>query len=145
MTQLPLAITLSQRTVLVTADTARAALGVDADTIAAMIDDGRIRWAWDISAGQGEVRAIRIWARDLIHHDACLRMYPADAIDHIIATTRDRMRAVEVCQLLLCSRPHIHALLRLGHLTGDQVGHTAYIHTVALRHFLSARLLSVRP
>jgi hypothetical protein len=143
--QRPLPLYIHQRTALVTVETARCALGVDTDSILAMLDDGTLRWAWNISAGS-QLREIRIWARDVITYQTGLgpeRLHSStEVIDSVIGTQRDRLSSVEIStHILICSRDLAGDLVRLGQLRGDLVGHTQWITRDSLVQFLTRRLL----
>lgn len=155
--QLPLGLPLHVRTVMVTVETVRAALHVDAQTVWDWIDDGTIYHAWDISATPGgptAQRELRIWMRDVLiladelrtvsKPTIATRQFPAglqpDVVDAIIGTQRGRLSAVELTYALCCSRQHIHNLWRAGSLTGARVSHSLYIDRPSFVRFLEARL-----
>lgn len=139
-TQSSLALAIHQRTVLVPVPVVRAALGVDADTVSAYVESGTIRWAWDIAARRNGIRELRIWARELIQ-PASRAMQPEEVIDLIVGTRREHLRAVEVAQLLICSRPHVKLLHELGELQGPLAGHTQHITRSSLHDFFVRRLV----
>jgi hypothetical protein len=145
MLQAHLNLAVHQRTVLVTQETVRASLGIDADSVAAKVDCGELRWVWDISAGGGEIRELRFWARELIAPSLCVALQLDAVIDSMIGTTRAHLRAVEVGQLLLCSRPHILAHVREGDLSGPLVGHTQSISRASLVAYFRGRLVGSVP
>ena len=151
-------LALHQRTALVTVETARAALGIDADSVLARIDAGLLRWAWDVSASPppprhspaqrddgGSLREIRLWARELIAPELCADLDPAHAIRLVIGLDRDRLRAVEVAQLLLISRPTIMRLVAAGELQGPRTGHAQLVQRSSLAAFLARRLIAPAP
>lgn len=148
ISQRSLNLSISQRTVLVTSDMVRACRGVDADTISAQVDAGELRWVWDVSAGeargtgQGAIRELRFWAKEIIAPEFCNGMKPTKAITEILGSDRARWRGVEVAQLLLVSRPHIHKLHELGEIKGDIVGGTLYVLRPVLEKFLTERLIN---
>jgi excisionase family DNA binding protein len=142
-------LALHQRTALVTVETARAALGIDADSVLARIDAGLLRWSWDVSASASPspstpstLREIRLWARELIAPELCADLDPAHAIRLVIGLDRDRLRAVEVAQLLLISRPTIMRLVAAGELQGPRMGHAQLVQRPSLAAFLARRLIS---
>lgn len=141
MSQRLLQLQLSHRTALVTVDTARAVLGVDAETIAARIDEGTLRWVFDLALPQAERRELRLWAGALIAPEHV----PANAervLTAIIGHTRPTMRGAEVEQLFLCSAQHVARLHDLRLLTGEIVGHTRQITTASVTSFLRARCIA---
>jgi len=129
-----------QRTVLVTVDTVRAARGVDADTILGQVDAGELRWAWDVSAGKGEVRELRLWAREIIAPEACAKLTAAAVVSSVIGSDKARWRGTELAQLLLVSRPHIKALADAKELPGQIAAGTLWVARAALEKFLTTRL-----
>lgn len=132
---------LSARAALVTADTACAALGVDTETVTSMVDTGDLIWVWDVSARQRDIRELRFWTAELADRSVSSLSVQA-AITAIIPAHRDRLRAAETAMLLRISDPHLHRLVQLDHLTGPRIGHTQWITTASLTHFLRQRLIS---
>ena len=57
-TALPLRI--AQRTVFLGVDVVRAMRGCDAETVFSMVDNGELRWVFDISLDQ-DTRELRFW------------------------------------------------------------------------------------
>jgi hypothetical protein len=138
MTQRTLSLTLSQRTALVTVDTARAVRGVDAESVLDEIEDGRIPWVWDIASLGSERRELRIWAEGLRSAECGVRS-AEDVIAEIIGTTRPTLRGSEVERLLLCSAQLVKQLHEAGELRGALVGHTRHLRRDSLAEFLRRR------
>ena len=134
--QLPIA----QRTALVTVDTARAVRGVDAESIFAEIDDGRIPWVFDIAAPGAARRELRLWARSIIAPDA--RQPLGAVLAAIIGTNRAVLHGGEVERLFLCSAQLIKQLHEAGELRGALVGHTRHLQRDSLIAFLTRRRVS---
>ncbi len=134
---------------LVGIETARAALGVDAEEILARIEEGRLRWAWDISvrtdparrAADTNVRELRLWVRELIAPDWCMAFGSAEVVARVLGQTRHQWRAAEVAQLLLCSRSVVKRLVDAGELAGPIQGRARWITRDSLASFLQRRLL----
>ena len=58
---------LSPHVQLVDVSTARAIIGRPSDEVIALVEEGRwLRWAFDVSAGGGQKRCIRIWRGSLL-------------------------------------------------------------------------------
>ena len=137
-----LSLTLHQRTALVTVDTARAIMGVDAESVAAMVDDGRLPVVFDIALPGANRRELRIWARSL---EPSFSLQPsAFSLADLIGTSRETLRGSEVERLLLCSAQHVKALHGCGLLLGQIVGHTRHITRASLTDLLAARLTTRR-
>lgn len=132
---------ISQRTVLVTGDLVRAALGVDADTVAAKVESGELRWVWNVSTGTGAVRELRYWAKELTDPQVS-SFTTEEVIGEILGSNRERWRGVEIGQLLLVSRPQYLRLHESGDLRGNIVGNTLYVERLALETFLRKRLVN---
>lgn len=71
-TPTPLQLAISPLTTLVDLGTVRAAWGLDADTVRQRVDDGQLRWVFDIGpqpATEGSVpgkRELRFWIREIV-------------------------------------------------------------------------------
>jgi len=135
-------LSISNRTVLVTGDMVRAALGVDADTVTAKVDAGELRWVWNVSNGKGDVREFRFWAREITEGEAVQKLNVDEVISAIVPVRKDRWRGVEIAQLLLVSRPQIMRLHDAEELRGNIVGNTLYVERLALQTFLRRRLVN---
>lgn len=134
-------LSINQRTVLVTVDMLRAVLGVDADSINARVDAGEFRWVWNVSAGTGDVRELRFWAREIIAPEQCAKLSLPLALNLILGQERLHWRGTEIAHLLLVSRPQIFRLHEAGELPGEIVGHTLRVTRSALVNFLTHRLV----
>lgn len=142
MNEIESSLRLNQRTVLVTVDTARAVLGCDAEMVSEMIDDGRLRWVWDIGVRDGgRRRELRILARDLVAPDRSGELTPENAILMVLGTNRFELRGSEVERMLVCSAAHVAELQRSGHLTGRIVSGVRHIRRDSLQRFLEQRMV----
>ena len=136
--QAALKLPIAQRTALVTVDTARAVRGVDAESIIAEIEDGSIRWAFNIATADAARRELRIWAPCLGNAEHPTRN-PEQVIAEIIGTQRETLRGAEVERLLLCSAQLVKLLHEGGELRGELVGHTRHLRRDSLAAFLRRR------
>jgi hypothetical protein len=137
-------LSISQRTVLVTVDMVRAALGVDADSVIAKVEAGELRWVFDVSCG-GSISEWRFWAKEIIAPEFCAGLTLAGAMKEILGSERARWRGTEIQHLLLVSRPTVKKLHDDGALPGDIVGGTFSFRRATLETFLRQRLASVAP
>jgi hypothetical protein len=151
---LPLHI--SSRAALVGVEVACAALGVDADTIFAMIDDGQLPWAWDICAArksigraEGERREWRIW-RECITSRQSQSPLPdlklADVINQICPPgppelPNTRFQSGRVVLMLGCSRHNVSTLARAGLLERQFVHPHFYFTRASIVRFLTSRVI----
>lgn len=124
-TQTHLPLTIHERTSLVTVDTARAVMGVDSQTVLSLVENGRILWAFDVSAkGRGDTREIRIWRASVAAYMAeqpqpMAASGPTPGVERIIGPTPARIRSSRVAQILsvhVCTILHLH---RAGELAGE--------------------------
>ena len=79
MSQARLSLTVAQSTTLVTLDTARAVLGMDNDSVAALCESGSLQYAFDLRSNTADRREVRIWADSL---DAYKRGIRLESDDH---------------------------------------------------------------
>jgi hypothetical protein len=145
-TQRPLGLALSQRTALVTMETVRAALGVDAETIWMRIECGQLRWVFDVSAvtnsQPGRLRELRFWAREVIAPETCRELAPEAVVDQVVGVKeREHLRSSEVAHLLLVSDPHVGRLWQRGLLPGLIAGRTLKLRRDGLVTFLRERIV----
>jgi len=142
MTQRALDLGLHQRTVLVTTETARAALGVDAETVWTRVDSGTLRWVWNVSAAGGPLRELRFWARELVAPDACRDLDLDHVVNQVVGMeSREYLRSGEVAHLLLVSDPHVGRLWKAGALPGLIAGRTLKLRRDGLVKFLQERIV----
>jgi hypothetical protein len=134
---------LNPRTSLVTLDFVRAARGVSADAVLAMVDDGKLRWVWDVSSGRGDIRAFRFLAAEVVAHESVRTLTTAAVVSLVLGSERQRWRGVELAQLLLVSRPQIFRLRKAGAIKGKIDCGTLYVQRPVLEKFLVKRLVGL--
>lgn len=145
-TQPSLNLAIHQRTVLVDMATVRAHLGVDADTVAARIESGELRWVFDLALGlkppgpKGKKRELRFWSRELIAPETCPDN-ERDALAAILGNHSLGWRGTEIATLLLVSRPTVRKMVAGNFLEGVVVKKTIRSTTEALANFLALRLV----
>lgn len=149
MKQTALALSLSQRTVLVTMETVRAALGLDAETITQRVDSGELRWVFDVSAVTAACaerngrRELRFWSKEIVAPEFCRGVTPDQAADQIVGVaTREWLRSGEVAHLLLVSDPHVGRLWQRGFLSGEITGRSLKLRRASLITWLQSRLIA---
>jgi hypothetical protein len=140
---------LDARTALVSIDTVRAALGMDAEAVCQQVELGRLRWVWDISThkpgchrvGAGSVRELRFWVGELLAPQLAHQLARPEAIALMLGPGHRPWRASEVVHRLLCSRSVVKRLVDTGELAGSLRQHTCWITRRSLERFLGRRLL----
>jgi hypothetical protein len=138
MTAQPLLnIQLSQRTVLVDVNSVRAALGIDADSVSAKIDNGELQWVFDVSTSRTKIRELRFWAREVIAPESVAFLSLSKVISQIVPQSRDWFHGSEIAHLLLISRPTL--MLLSGELKGEIINHSLRVKRTALEKFLALR------
>ncbi len=130
---------------LVTVEAARVLLGMDEDSVLALVDHGRLRWAWDIGLG-GKIREVRIWGQSIVAYQQDAPQ-PGDdlgavAREVIGLSSRTRLRASEVRALLCCSQQHVQRLVAVGALQGDVESRTRWVTRASLETFLISRRIA---
>jgi hypothetical protein len=131
---------------LVDIHTARIHLGVDEDSVLALVESGGLRWAWDIgSRPSRQIREVRIWVRCLAARQAGEEQpsgTPLEVARAVLGVEqRARMRATEVRQLFCCSQQTVQRLVERGVLRGQVVARTLWVERESLEGFLCGRLL----
>jgi hypothetical protein len=144
--QRPLPITIPVPEALISVESARWALGVDEDSVLALIQLGEIRWAWDIAVHRGGIREIRIWSRCVT---ARLQGLPQPGTDIAAVTPevigvvfRERLPASQVRRILTCSQQHIQRLVASGALMADVARGTRWVDRASFVKFLKSRLIA---
>ena len=134
-TRLPLVI--AQRTVLVGVETVRAKFGCDAESVFAMVDNGTLRWAFDVAVTPGKgSRELRFWTGEIIAPENAARQTAAQVIAAIIGKGAS-VRRGEIERQWICSAQHIMRLIRAGELT---LASRSKISRESLARFLHERL-----
>jgi hypothetical protein len=141
---------LHEGTVMVTMDTVRAALGLNAERVLEKVESGRLRWVWDISLRRqsaglgagGSVRELRFWVCELVAPEWCHELAPQQTLALILGGRREHWRATEVMQWLLCSRAVVKRLVDADQLSGPKLGRARWISRESLAGFLERRLVS---
>ena len=119
---------------------AAAALRTTSEAIMARIDDGRIRWAWEI--GLSELHSLRVWTRCILTPHEISEYTPSEVIDMVIGTHKPRLRTEEVLRMLLCCRQHVLRLIDSGELAATVRDRKVMIERRSLVNFLTNRLAS---
>ena len=112
-----LRLPLHQRVPLVKLDTVIAACGLRAEAVYARVDNGTLRWVFNLSSRTGSgTRDLRFWNRELAAfatrdpaHPSLRQMPIAEAVDEIIGP-RTQFYAGDVCLLLGIRRPTLQQL-----------------------------------
>jgi len=143
--QPPLRISLSQRVPLVKLDTVIAARGENADTIYARVEDGTLRWVFNLASNPGgDIRDLRFWTREVqafaVADDAARRrlqeLNPGEVIQQILGE-RKNFHSGEVCLLLGIRRPTL--MLLRPELKGEG---RQFFSRAGIEQFLKRRLQS---
>lgn len=132
---------LDPRITLLTVATAAAACGRDSSGVIELCESGWLRHSFDVSAGAGTRRALRIYRGSLIAFQRKEKDGTplADVINQVVGVNRPRLRAAELVIAWSITRPHLIALLRTGDLAGATQDHTAWIERVSIVEFLKRR------
>lgn len=148
--RLPLTLVLPVSAALVTVETARTALGIDEDSVVALVDSGELARAWDISASLVSapirIREMRIWARCIAARQAG-EAQPQDDLDAVIdqvlpKLNRDSLRADEVRAIFCCGQQTVQRLMDRGIITGHVAGRARWLSRASVVQFLKDRIVA---
>ncbi len=132
--------------VLVQTDTAMATLGLSRETVLGMVDDGSLRWVFDVSlrreAGPAAAprRELRFWTRELDPAGALAGLSLPLAIDLIVGRElMPELRATTVRDILCLQPQQVQRLVHAGELRGRRDGHPCWIERASVVDFLRRR------
>lgn len=139
--QTGLAMPIGTEVSLVDLQTIRAIRGLDAESVLALIDAGRIRWVWDVSLPNSARRELRFLTAEARGEAVSVTASRAQAIDLAIGVppTRQRVRAAEIEQRWVVSNQTVMRLGRAGEITVEMEGHTKWVRRDSLARFLARR------
>lgn len=152
--QRTLPLTVAQTVALMDTNGARTVLGVDAESISAMVDDGRLLWVWDfaLSPSAAARRELRFWKMDLLAAAAEARgeappigtrdLLLPTVIDTLLPRTKEAFNSWELQGLFTTSGQQLQRLCVGRHLVGEVRKHTLSITRTSLVAFLTKRLAS---
>ena len=144
---------------LVTAETARAVLGLShTEGVAEQVDGGKIPFAFDLGRG-GRRREVRIWVGCLVEsvrygdHERSIDLWNIDDVcAHALGTTEERIVAPEESEFRFTgsflegkwciSNVLVNDLVRSGDLRGHKVGKTTHVWRISAFNFLKARQIT---
>jgi len=120
---------------------AQAIVGRDYDDVCALVDQGWLLHVFDLAAGGGKVRELRIWRGSLLRY---VRREKDDAsLDGVLADLfpleRPRLRSTELAKGWSVTRVHIKKLLDCGLLDGETRDHTTFVSRQSAAAFLRSR------
>jgi hypothetical protein len=137
--QTSLPITVAQRTVLVGVETVRAKFGCDAESVFAMVDNGQLRWAFDVSLDGGGsatgIRELRFWTGEIVAPEA-QRAVSLEKVLRCISGQGTTLRRGEIERQWIVSAQHVSRLVKNGDLTLASAGH---VTRASVEQFLKRR------
>jgi hypothetical protein len=126
------------RTVMVDIGAWRQALQCDAESVLARVDNGQIRWAFNIAVNLDSRRDLRFYATELIAPEIAAKL----TLDQVIMGIIGQGEAVRTGRMeceWVCSHQIVHALIKAGEL---QLLGPGRISRASLVEFLKHRLQS---
>ena len=126
------------RTVFVGIDAARASLGVDAESVVALVENGELLWTFNIGLGEDR-RELRFWARQIIELSAgsdSTKTWPLARVIQSILGGHENISRGEIERQWICSSQHIGRLIQSNDL---QLILPKKISRASLERFLSLR------
>ena len=137
-----LPITVAASTTLVDIGTARAALGIDAQSVTELCEAGRLRYAFDLAACAQHRREIRIWAECLIQYQTGQELESDDeaAIESIVGHSAAQWIACsQVAQRFCVFRKTVYRWAEAQMIHANRSGHTYHVFRPSLIQFLHNR------
>lgn len=142
MTQTRLALPVASATTLVTVDTARAALGLDAESVTALCESGRLL-AFDVCTScAAERRELRIWVDSIRGYIDGVRVGDdlRATLDLIIGhELAEYIPAAQLAQRFCVHRRSVYRWAESGDIEAHTVGHSIKVVRASLVPFLSGR------
>lgn len=115
---------LTYRLPMTSIDGAKPLLGLNEDEIMALIEDGKIRWAWDLACQSEHARFVRILNRSLVCYEKPFLGQP-ETLDGVLelilppsSKITGRVRGTELQRACNVSSTHIINLVEAGLLSG---------------------------
>lgn len=115
--------------------------GLDAESVAALVDAGRFRWVWDMSAATAHRRELRWLAEEVLRDQ--VPEEESVAIDRVLGglTNRQAFRTAEIEQRWILSNATLLRFGRAGELSFENRGRNKWISRASLVAFLRRRLV----
>jgi hypothetical protein len=145
MKQQSLALPIAQSVQLVSLDTARAALGYDAQTVTDLLEAGRLAFAFNVSAEGADRREIRIWRDSIVayHEGRTLGHTLAEALEVIVGHSRaEWIPGTQLGIRLTVSRMTLYRWIRDEIVAGVQTNHSVRVSRASLLSFLTNRRIA---
>lgn len=142
MIQPRLSLVVAQSTTLVTLDTARAVLGMDAESVTALCESGRLAYAFDLAAAPNLRREIRIWTECLQSYQAGIQLPQDDdsAIESIVGHSYSEWIACsQVAQRFCIHRRTVYRWSAAGEVLTNHSGNVVHVLRNSLTTFLQVR------
>lgn len=129
------------RTPLVDLGAIKSWLACDSEEATALIESGRIPWAFDLSAGNSQIRELRVWARCLQRPEESRSATLDQVLDDVVGNpdVGPETPASRVERRWVMSTRQIIRLRRANMIQGEIRGHTLWLFKPSLRAFLTAR------
>lgn len=133
-----------RRTPFCTPAMVRAVRGLSEVQLQMEVDCGRLLWVWNVAANSGaRNRDLRFWAREVIAPEMCILLTPTRVVGMLLGDgTRQHWSIAELSLLLMCSKQHVHDLIRTKALPKAKHENKAIIPRAGLQRFLTERMLN---
>ncbi|MEK9753259.1 MAG: hypothetical protein VW338_08625 [Rhodospirillaceae bacterium] len=131
---------------LIPIEAANVLLDRDEDQVLALIESGKLVWAWDIRHPEAKQREIRIWRNSLLAHlsgdwDAHSQISEEAVLQHVLNHRRPEVRSTDLQRCWSCSQTHVHALIVSGCLgpakQREQIRGSNAVERIAREHLLT--------
>jgi hypothetical protein len=120
--------------------TVGALLGLHTDGVFELVDQGEWPWVFDLRAGKGRIRELRVWRGCLGKAEGGARKAELTAVlADVIGTTTGDVRGAALETRWQVSNQTFRRLLKAGEISGRIAGHTLWLQRESLAAFLERR------
>lgn len=120
--------------------TVGALLGLHTDGVHELIDQGEWPWVFDLRAGKGSIRELRVWRGCFGKAEGRMKNAEVGAVlADVIGTTTGDVRGAALETRWQVSNQTLRRLLKAGEISGRITGHTLWLRRESLADFLERR------
>lgn len=120
--------------------TVGALLGLHRDGVEELVDQGEWPWVFDLRAGKGTIRELRVWRGCFGKSEVGSRKSEfTGVVADVIGTTTGDVRGAMLETRWQVSNQTLRRLLHNGDIRGRMTGHTLWLERESLAEFLGRR------
>jgi len=115
-------LAIAEKSVLVRMDTVETFRGLSPEKINDLVDEGGLRWVWNINSHFSRVRHLRFLALEVLKPETVRQLSLEGALRIILGETRQSFSCSDIASRLRMCRVTVYRLHHLGHLPGSVSG-----------------------